>query len=103
MTLCFRYETCHQPVGDSGAYPDFYQHIVGVFIVDLKKLEIVVVEHGNKRIEDEDGPEIALGVALPVLASIEVGERAEQEHRQCKAHQVQGVADQGRLIEDVAQ
>ena len=72
-----RHEAGHETVGDGGAYPDFGKQIVGVF-VDGLQIDVVVVEHGYEHVDDTDDPEVALGVALPVLAGIEERERAEQ-------------------------
>ena len=50
-----------------------------------------MVERGYESIDDEDEPQVALGVALPVLSRIEIGEHAEQQHRQGEADQMQGI------------
>ena len=71
----FRHEAGHEAVGDGGADPDFREHICGVLIGGFQ-VDVQVVERGNDHVDDADGPQVALGVALPVLASIEVGERA---------------------------
>ena len=64
---------------------------------------VEVVKGGNEHIDDADEPEVALGVTLPVLARIEEGERAEQQHRQRETGQMDGVIGEGRRKEDVAQ
>ena len=90
VSFCFRYETGHEAVGDGGTNPDFRQQIVGVF-VDGLQIDVVVVECGNDHVNHADSPQVALGVALPVLPRIEEGEHAEQQHRECEADQMQGV------------
>ena len=86
--VSFRNETGHQTVGDGGTYPDFRQHIVGVIAEGLH-VDVVVIECGNEHIDDADDPQVALGVALPVLASIEIGERTEQKYREDETHQME--------------
>ena len=51
----FRHEAGHQSVGDGGAYPDFGEHKVGIFIDGLK-INVDVVECGNERIDNKDHP-----------------------------------------------
>ena len=66
----------HETVGDGGAYPDLCEHIVGI-LVDGLQIDVPVVERGNDYVDDTDSPQVALGIALPVLAGIEVSEHAE--------------------------
>jgi len=98
-----RHEAGHEPVADGGAYPYLGEHIVGVLVEGLVIHDVEMVERGYESIDDEDEPQVALGVALPVLSRIEIGERAEQQHRQGEAGQMQGIGCQGRREEDVAQ
>ena len=77
--ITFRYKTGHEAVGDGGAYPNFREHIVSV-LADGLQIDVPVVERGNDYVDDADGPQVTLGVALPVLTGIEEGERAEQQH-----------------------
>ena len=51
--LSFRHETSYETIGDSWAYPDFRQHIVGIF-VDGFQIDVVVVECGNDYVDDAD-------------------------------------------------
>ena len=62
-----------------------------------------MVEHGNDKVDDKDHPEVALGVTLPVLSRVEIGERAEQQYREREAQQVEPVEGQWRREEDIAQ
>ena len=71
-----RHETRHEAVGNGGANPDFDKQIVGVLVEGLQ-VDVPVVERGNEHVDDADGPQVALGVALPVLTCVEIGERAE--------------------------
>ena len=98
----FCYETGYEAIRDCGPYPDFCKHIIGVF-ADWLEIDINVIEHGDEYIDNTDGPQIALGVALPVLAGIEEGEHAEQKHRESETRQVEGIVGQWRQEEDVAQ
>ena len=75
----FRHEAGHEAVGDGRANPYLRQHVVGVFAERLD-VDVVVVERGYEHVDDADGPQVALGVAFPVPACIEEGERAEQQH-----------------------
>ena len=95
-------EAGHEAVGDGGTDPDLGEHIVGKLIGGLQ-IDVEVVKGGNEHIDDADEPEVALGVTLPVLARIEEGERAEQQHRQRETGQMDGVIGEGRRKEDVAQ
>ena len=81
MSTCGVYTVMpgHEAVGDGGTYPDFRQHIVGIFAEGLQ-IDVVVVERGYQHVDDADGPQVSLGIALPVLSGIEEGERAEQQH-----------------------
>ena len=88
--LRFRDETGYKAVGDGGTYPDFGQQVFGVFVAGLQ-VDVDVIEGGDDHVDDADGPQVALGVALPVLAGVEEGEHAEQQHRQREAGQMQGV------------
>ena len=96
------YEAGHQSVGDGGANPYLYQHIVGVFI-DWLEIDVEVIECRNDHIDDADHPQVALGVALPVLTRIEIGEHAEQQHRQRKTQQMERTIGQRRREENIAQ
>ena len=104
--LCFFFylgdEAGHEAVGDGGTDPDLGEHIVGVLVGGLQ-IDVEGVKGGNEHIDDADEPEVALGVTLPVLARIEEGERAEQQHRQRETGQMDGVIGEGRRKEDVAQ
>ena len=102
LILPFRHETRHEAVGDGRTNPNLCEHIVGVLIGGFQ-IYVQIVERGNEHVDDADGPEIALGVALPVLARIEEGEHTEQQHRQGETCQVEGVVGQRRCEENVAQ
>ena len=69
----FRHEAGHESVGDGGTNPDFREHIVGIFAEGLH-IDVVVIKHSNEHVDDADGPQVTLGVALPVLARREEGE-----------------------------
>ena len=97
----FGYKTSHQSIGNGRTYPDLGEQIVGVF-VDGLQIDGDVVEYGNERIDDENHPEVAFGVALPFLACIEEGERAEQQHREGKTQQMECVESQGWRKENIA-
>ena len=99
---CLRHEAGHQAVGDGGANPYFYEQIVGV-LVDGFQIDVHIVERGYEYVDDADGPQVALGVALPVLAGIEERKHAEQQHREREARQVEREIGQWRREEDVAQ
>ena len=104
LFLCFslRHEAGHEAVGDGGTDPYLRQHVVGV-LAERFQVDVVVVERGYQHVDDADGPQVALGVLLPVLPRIEEGERAEQQHRQREAGQVEAVIRQRRRKQDVAQ
>ena len=70
-------ETGHQPVGDGGSYPYFGEHIVGEFVARLQH-DVDIVEQGDEAVDDEDHPEVALGVGLPFLTRVEKGEHEEE-------------------------
>lgn len=78
MICLLGHETGHQSVGNSGPYPNLGEHIVGVFVARLQH-DVDIVEQGDEAIDDEDHPEVALGVALPILTRVEKGEH-EDEH-----------------------
>ena len=69
----FRHETGHETVGDSGANPNFREQICGVLICRLY-VDVQIVERCNDNVDDTDSPQVALGVAFPIFARIEVGE-----------------------------
>jgi len=48
------------------------------------QVDVHVVERGYQHVDDADGPQIALGVALPVLPRIEI--------RQCAEHSTASIA-----------
>jgi len=87
-SLSFRHETRHQPIRDGGSNPDFSEHIVRIFSERLN-VDVVVVEGSNDHVDDADHPQVALGVALPVLTRIEEGERAKQQHREGETRQME--------------
>lgn len=97
-----RNEASHKPVGDSGANPNFREKVVGV-LVDGKKIDGIVIKRGNDHINDENHPQIAPGITLPVLAGIEVREHEEQQHRAGEARQMDGKAGKWRRKKNVAQ
>ena len=100
--LPFRHEAGHEAIGDGGTNPDFRQHIVGVLVGGLQ-VDVQIVERGNDHVDDADGPQVTLGVALPVLSRIEIGEHAKQQHREGETGQMQSIEGQWRREEDVAQ
>ena len=73
-------EASHQTIGDGGANPYLGEHIVSVFVDSLKIHDVQMIECCDERIDGEDDPQVALGVAFPLPAGIEVGQRAEQQH-----------------------
>lgn len=95
-------ETGHQPVGDGGSYPYLGEHIVGEFFARLQH-DVDIVEQGDEAVDDEDHPEVALGVGLPFLTCIEKGEHEEEQDGERGASQMEGVIHQRRRKEDVAQ
>jgi len=100
--LHFRHKAGYEAVGDGGTYPDLREHIVGKF-VDRLQIDGDIIKCGNEDVYNADDPQVALGVALPVLAGIEEGEHAEQQHRERETRQVKRIESQGRREEDVAQ
>ena len=101
-TVPLRHKTRDHSVRDGGSYPDFGEHIVGVF-ADGFHVDVVVVEGGYDHVDDADDPQVPLRVTLPFLACIEEGERAEQQHGEDETCQVEGEIRQGWWKEDVAQ
>ena len=95
-------ETGHEPVGDGGSYPYFGEHIVGEFFARLQH-DVDIVEQGDEAVDDEDHPEVALGVGLPFLTRIEEGEHEDEDDGKRGASQMEGVIHQRRRKEDVAQ
>ena len=98
----FGYEAGHEAVGNGGTDPYLNQQILGVF-VDRLEIDVVVVQGSNDHVDDADGPQVALGIALPVFACIEEGEHAQQQYRQREARKMQGIIGQWRRKQDVAQ
>ena len=66
----FRHEARHEAVGDGGTDADLREHVVGVLAGGLQ-VDVQVVERGNDHVDDADEPQVALGIALPVLARVE--------------------------------
>ena len=72
LVIHFRHEAGHETIGDGRTNPDLREHISGVFVGRLQ-IDVQVIERGNEHVNDADGPQVALGVALPVLTCIEIG------------------------------
>lgn len=74
----FRHEASHKAIGDGGTYPYLGEHITGILVLKFEEDDVDVIEHRYQGVDGKDGPKVPLGVALPVFACIEEGERAKQ-------------------------
>ena len=59
ILFCFRHKARHHAVGDGGAYPDFCEHIFGVF-VDGRNNDGYGIKCRNHHINDANHPQVAL-------------------------------------------
>ena len=66
-------------------------------------MDVDVVECGNECVDDEDHPQVALGVGLPFLSSIEESEHEDEQHREHETGQMERVISQWGWKENVAQ
>jgi hypothetical protein len=104
LSLFFRFLniTGHQAIGDGGTNPDFHHDITGELVGGLQD-DIDVIQQGNEHVHHKDGPQVSLGIALPVLAGIELSEQDEQHHSKDQAGLLDGIIGRMRRENDIPQ